>query len=77
MHQQIQTLLKAPNSEEKNKIARIIVYSHRLIMGAEQLKQDIQLGKVQRPKIYTHTHFQEIWEDIYRDCDAQTIQESF
>lgn len=77
MHQQIQTLLKVPNSEEKNKIARIIVYSHRLIMAAEQLKQDIQLGKIQRPNIYTHTHFQEIWEDIYRDCDAQTIQESF
>lgn len=65
MHDQIGTLLHVTDQEEKNKMAKIIVYSHRLIMAAEQLKQDIELGKVQRPNIYVHTHFQEIWADIH------------
>ena len=65
MHDQIGGVLHIADQDKKNKMAKIMVYSHRLIMAAEQLKQDIELGKVQRPNIYVHTHFQEIWADIH------------
>jgi hypothetical protein len=76
MHKQIQTLLKMPKGEEKNRIARTIVYNHRMIMAAEQLKQDIQLKKV-RWKDITHAYFQETLSDMYDHCDSETIQEYY
>lgn len=64
MHDQIGDLLHITDQVERIKKTKITVYTHRLIMAAEQLKQDIALDKVQRPNIYVHTHFQEVWNDI-------------
>jgi len=66
MHKQIQTLLKNPNSKD----ARIIVYSHRFIMAAEQLKQNIQVGTAKWSGIETHKYFQEILADTYDQTES-------
>lgn len=65
MHQQVGKLLPVQDIKERNKVAKIMVYTHRLIMAAEKLKQDIQLGKIKRPEINVRGHFQEIRYDIF------------
>lgn len=77
MHHDLEKLLKLPKTAEVLKTIKIMVYTHRIIMAAEQLKQDIQLGKIQRPNIYIHTHFEDTRKDIQRNCDDTTIQKYF
>ena len=77
MHKQLGTILQMPDNHEKKNMIKIAVYTHRLIMAAEQLKQDISLGKIQWPHINIQQHFQEIWVDIEDNFDSSVVQEYF
>lgn len=43
MHKQLGIILKNPDLQERKELTKIAVYTHRLVIAAEQLKQDIAL----------------------------------